>query len=217
MREHLNAIPPTEVTEVSTETIRREDYGSGLVWLAGIIDGEGSICASLGASQPAKARGGVPKRSLGLRLVIKNTSTELIDKAAAVLREYGVMFSLYYNKPCATAREALQLSVSGRGMIKKAINLLLPYLVAKREQAQQMLYIIQHREILEILPKSQWAGKLENDPTLRRMVQRLRDLNAYRANLLEYHRQTGSAVTPVKPSTTTRLTALSPEQCSRMI
>lgn len=106
-------------------------------YLAGLLDGEG--CISVGT--PAG------KRGAGFNTVctITNTNAKLVDFLVEklILLEIPCHVQWYSHK--ANARPYAQLSIRRQGGIKKFLSLVLPYLVAKRQQAELMLELVESR------------------------------------------------------------------------
>jgi hypothetical protein len=98
-------------------------------WFAGIIDGEGCISIF--------KRGTVFTPSVK----IANTNELLINKCKQVLEEAGIEYYIRYSDrgDRKNAKPAWELSMEARPRVIATLNLILPYLVSKREQAKLVL------------------------------------------------------------------------------
>lgn len=98
-------------------------------WLAGIIDGEGCITIV------KRGNNFVPS------VKIANTNELLINKCKEVLSEAGVSFNIRYSDrgERKNAKPAWELAMESRPRVVAALELILPYLVSKKEQASLVL------------------------------------------------------------------------------
>lgn len=217
MCENLSLDSPTQVVKMGeVETTRREDLGEDLAWLAGFIDGEG--CFYLGFNTAMDRE--VPRKTLRTLLLIGNTAIEPMVRVTEILTRIGVGFTM-----CLTAEtrnpkwsRAMQLKVCGQRRVFKLCQAIEPYLTCKREQARQMMAAIEYRwKLAEEGSKNNGNVALIHDPILEAMSKRMKELNAFRPDLTAYSRQAGEVIRAKKPSTTTRLAALTEEQARQMI
>lgn len=121
---------------MSEEKISREEAA----WLAGIIDGEGSICINYN-----KAR-----RCNVLRLTVGNTNPFMIQKIGDIWTKLGAKFYYSLKKPGLLGgrlghKEALDISIIGLGSLKKVLLEVRPYLTAKLPQANLALEFLEWR------------------------------------------------------------------------
>jgi hypothetical protein len=198
------------------ETIRREDLGKDLAWLAGFIDGEG--CFYLGFNS-AKDRE-VPRRTLRTLVLVGNTAIEPMIRITQILSKIGVGFTMCLNREPSNPKwsRAMQLKVCGQRRVYKLCKALEPHLTCKQEQARQMMAAIEYRwKLAESVGSNNRNLSLIEDPVLGVMSKRMKELNAYRPDLTAYSRQAGEVIRAKKPSTTTRLAALTEQQVSQMI
>lgn len=127
-----------------------------LCWLAGIIDGEGSL--SLIARQGLKnkirhSNGGI--KTYFPRVSIGNTDMEMIKEVSEILCDNDVKF--YYqlrnkNKNFPNAKQMVYIQIEGYRSVKKIIELISPLLKTgqKTRQAKKILEYIEFRlSILE--------------------------------------------------------------------
>lgn len=95
-----------------------------LGWLSGIIDGEGCFTMSKGSKGAW---------NVGFKLV--NTSATLIEKFAEVLTKLGIKYHIYNAFRSGNQRPAKRLEVNGPEKLKHMLDILLPYIEDKYEQA----------------------------------------------------------------------------------
>lgn len=106
-----------------------------LGWLVGLIEGEGCITLN---------RSGVTKTNFGTKispyLSITNTNDKLMQKAVEVIKSLGLPFHLTMRKG------VIRIEIWGQGRVKKWLEMISPYLVGKRDQADLILKFIALRE-----------------------------------------------------------------------
>lgn len=123
-----------------------------LAWLAGIIDGEGSISAQ--ARKPRtvvsiKGKSYQSRGQLDTFISIANTNADLIAEARKIIEDMGVGVNVSYHaslrlrtlkqKPC------WYISVHGFKRVGEVLSQVRPYLVSKKAQADLLLEMIRHR------------------------------------------------------------------------
>lgn len=127
---------------VQVRSISRE---VDLAWLAGIIDGEGNLQATVQMKKcgPNKAAYFQPK------LRITNTDVRMIRKVSEIYVAEGIVFfyslnkvSRYKNKK-PTWRDQLEITVSAKIDIERLLRLVMPYLVNKQRYAELFLQAIE--------------------------------------------------------------------------
>jgi len=153
-----------EVKMPMDEIIRREVE---IAWLAGIIDGEGTIDVALRKHYNPKITNPNAK-CLEIQLTIVNTDHAIIERAEAILRKSNIKPIVYWlkrsknNKKC---RDLGVIRITGFTKLKKAVILVLPYLVGfKKEQCSETLSLIDFRQSL---PRTNGNGTLKHDGTRR--------------------------------------------------
>lgn len=105
-----------------------------LIWFAGIVDGEGSICAFYNST------GGYVRPSPSVGFNITNTNVDLLCACQDVIesitdwRPKAYISRWHANQK--SRRELFKLSVRCHGRIKSILAAILPYLIAKRKQAE---------------------------------------------------------------------------------
>lgn len=98
-------------------------------WLAGIIDGEGCI------SLFRRSTYYVPS------VKIANTNEKLINRCKEILEEVGIEYYIRYSDrgERKNAKPAWELVLESRPRVVAVLELILPYLVSKDEQAKLVL------------------------------------------------------------------------------
>lgn len=124
-------------------TGRQSAGNEGLAWLAGFLDGEGTICL---ASRPTNA--GV--RYLPL-VTITNTHHETIERIAEIFTENGVAFHVvpYSSKKYKRAKRIYTIHIAGMQRVTRVLDLITPFLFTKRKQAEVVHGFIQYRLSLD--------------------------------------------------------------------
>lgn len=217
MCENLSLNSPTQVVKMGeVETTRREDLGNDLAWLAGFIDGEGCFYLGFNVAEDRD----VPRKTLRTLVLVGNTAIEPMIRMTEILTRIGVRFTLCLggeNKNPKWSR-AMHLKVCGQRRVYKLCQAIEPYLTCKREQAKQMMSAVEYRwKLASEVGSNNGNTSLIGDPILEVMSKRMKELNAYRPDLTAYSRQAGEVIRAKKPSTTTRLAALTEEQVRQMI
>lgn len=124
---------------------------SELGWLAGIIDGEGTIVLFLGVGKNGKLRNVSPQ------IVIGNTEHVMIEKCADIMQKLGVgahISSREPKRPCgvegskvkSTYKTLHVISVVGYSRSQKLLQAIVPYLITgKKERGEMILRFIEQR------------------------------------------------------------------------
>ena len=111
-----------------------------LCWLGGIIDGEG--CITAGAGHTKTGHGKIYKHRRYIPLIsIVNTDEKLINEAIKILDEVGIGRWVNYRtatKGHPTWKPKWEIMITGMKRCAKAANILLPYLIAKRDRLQAL-------------------------------------------------------------------------------
>lgn len=169
------------------ETISREQ----LAWLAGILDGEGSL--EIGwTNQYNKDKTRVPSKMMYCRIKVGNNDVFMIREISRIFKGIGVGFSFRTTKRKDRQYWTLEIKTQGKGNCKKVLYAVHPYLITKIQQADKMLEIIAYRESVGYGGfRAKYSSNyipLDHNVHLIRMIQELRDLKKPQ----------------VEPSTTTR-------------
>jgi intein/homing endonuclease len=105
-----------------------------LGWLSGIIDGEGCFSMSPGSKG---------SYNVGIKLV--NTNKIIIEKICEILRKLGLAFHIYDSTRSSNQRPAKRVEINGVMRVEKALKILLPYIVAKHEEATVLFEYVTKR------------------------------------------------------------------------
>jgi hypothetical protein len=118
------------------ETISREEVAD-MAWLAGILDGEGTMHLGLEIGSHGYLR---PYAIVS----VVNSNPYIIQRVSQIWERINVKFSynLQKRKP---RRDYLTIKTTGLGSAQKVLVATLPYLSAKREQALCLLVYIEWR------------------------------------------------------------------------
>jgi hypothetical protein len=108
-------------------------------YIAGVLDGEGHIRLRLSQGK----NGG---RSISPIMLIANTNLELLNKCRKILG-VGVIKKTNPSKKTAVRKQCYQLRILGIAKIKTILEILLPELTVKREQAKLILVFCKSRAI----------------------------------------------------------------------
>jgi len=162
------------------EQISREQIG----WLAGIIDGEGCIVAGWrvykAESDSGKYKHHVGRVNLYMWLTISNSDVYLLKRVSEIYKKIpgvGFCYTTAKYKLKGEGRWVINLNTTGKGSTKKVLELVLPYLTAKKSQAETMLELIDYRQSMGYLGKSfKDRPKLQDDPCLQLYIERLHRL-----------------------------------------
>ena len=198
------------------ETIRREGLELDVAWLAGFLDGEASfrLCFEKQSQDDPNIR-------LKCAITVENTAIEPMVRMGQVLKELGFGFTYHWRKGKGLQnekwRDTIRIKVSGQETLRKLCRILEPHLTCKREQAKQIIYAVDYRKGLSTSQHSQFVPAIADDPILKAMVQRVKQMIHFRPELGEYSRVRGGYLSAKKPSTTTRLAALSADEIRQMI
>jgi intein/homing endonuclease len=109
--------------KVMVEQISREEAA----WLAGIIEGEGSLMI-------ARHKLTHDKVTFRSAISVTNTNAILIQEVSRIWFKLGCKF--YYQLKKTTSGFALGIVVVGKGSTDKVLNLILPYLKTKIDLAE---------------------------------------------------------------------------------
>lgn len=109
-----------------------------LAYLAGIIDGEGTLTVTHWDRKRRGKKKGIIKY-LTPRLTISNTSMILMNESRRILEEIccvNVSKSNHVKKQKKHYKQCYQFAVSGKPNILKVVNLILPYLKVKKKHGE---------------------------------------------------------------------------------
>jgi hypothetical protein len=144
-------IPKCENTQM--ETISRVE----LAWLAGIIDGEGYIVLTwMNQKEVKKAR-------MRTEIGVSNTDMRMVARISEISHKANIKFYYTLKNPSKrnSKKYAITISILGFRSCKKFLELVLPYLVCKKDQAETMLEYITYRISLFKYPNGN--GQLDSN------------------------------------------------------
>ena len=124
-------LPKCDNVEVGS--ISREEIVDR-AWLAGIIDGEGTIILG----NPMTGR-------MTVQVRVENTDPYMIQRISQIWERHNIKFSLGFQRR-PPKRDTLAINSTGYGSVKKALELVLPYLTTKYKQAVCLLRFIDYRQ-----------------------------------------------------------------------
>lgn len=162
-------------------TLAVTDFEIG--WLAGIVDGEGTVAFSV---YPRQERGKILQEvRVKPQVIITNTDKALVERAADIFKRCQVgthiEHRIQHGRGFATTKSYRPLFVAnacGFKRTKAALELLTPYLVSKQHKANLVLrYIAQREQKLSI----QWPGRSRPCPVDAEDLRLIRDILLYSA------------------------------------
>lgn len=157
------------------ETISREQ----LAWLAGILDGEGSLECGW-TNQYNKDKSKIPSKMMYCRIKIGNNDVFMIREISRIFKGLAVGFSFRTTKRSDRKYWTLEIKTQGKGNCRKVLNAVYPYLITKVQQADKMLEIIAYRESVGYggfrAKYNPNYKPLDQDEILIRLIQELKDL-----------------------------------------
>jgi len=102
-----------------------------LGWLAGIVDGEGTISAYWEKKKGYKS----PSRYLQVYIGVSNTDNKITEKCKKITKAGGI----YYHKTHHEKNKDWSRWEARGGNACKIVELILPYLISKKSQAKNLL------------------------------------------------------------------------------
>jgi hypothetical protein len=136
-----------------------------IAWMAGFIDGDGSLCMTRTNAGKFKADG-APVGGFVPRLTICNTDWSTLDELKAIADSLSLPYHVYedmtyYKKPHkSTHNPRWHWSVQGMKRMSRWLPVLIPYLKTKRRQAELLLEYSVSR-----------AAKMKNSPLSERELE----------------------------------------------
>lgn len=119
------------------ESISRDQ---DICWLAGVIDGEGSIGFLRNGTRAKQGNGCVGQA----RVYVRNTCPYLIQKVSRIFVTLGLSFYYTFEKSYMrpsgnSTKDSLKICCSGSTSIRNLLQAILPHLTTKRREAELML------------------------------------------------------------------------------
>ena len=115
-----------------------------LAWLAGIVDGEGSIGMYISTKLDKVSGKRVRKQLIGFAN-ITNCDARLIKEASTILTAYGVKHRLQYMKPRGNRKACWYIQINSLKAVLSFLDVVTPFLVSKKERAELVQAMIRHR------------------------------------------------------------------------
>lgn len=111
-----------------------------IAFVAGLIEGEGTITISVLHNK--SSRNGIRIRPM---IVINNTSKELIDFTMDLLHSLDCAAYVYWRMQKSSPAKIAAIQIIGYWRIKRFLDLILPWLISKKQQAQLVLSLCNRR------------------------------------------------------------------------
>lgn len=134
-----------EIPKCENSQVRSISREGDIAWLAGIVDGEGNLQATV----QEKPCGSIKRPYFEPKLRITNTDVRMIKKISEIYVSEGLVFfyamnhvSRYKNR-LPTWKDQLEITISSKNSISKALKILIPYMVNKRKYAEIMLETVE--------------------------------------------------------------------------
>ena len=123
-----------------------------LAWLAGIWDGEGSFVIEKNG-----------KNFLSGRISLTNSSTEMISEVTKIFDSFEISGHLWLeDKKINKHKKCYHLTINKIIDVKKATELMLPFLIAKRAQAEILIRFLSSRMKYKKIPiRNKTNGRIE--------------------------------------------------------
>ena len=116
-----------------------------LAWLAGLLDGEGTI--NISRKPTGKRKDGSIVCNYWVFVQFVNTNEEVMTKVIDLQTRLGAKPYVWHKPPAKTThRAAIQTCVQNMGKAEKILRPILPYLVGKKRHAELVLSFIEERK-----------------------------------------------------------------------
>jgi hypothetical protein len=137
-----------------------------LAWLAGIIDGEGCFCIFTNNNRSNRAI----NPSISANLTITNSNCLLLNRCREILDAFEIKY-LYHDPKNGhqRGRKVMRIKIKNYSSLKRIIELTLPFLVGKVEQAKL---------VLEFVSLAGERGKLRYDERAK-LMSKVKELNQH--------------------------------------
>jgi hypothetical protein len=165
-------------------TIPREVSSEDVGWLAGIIDGEGSITFQ----KPIKPqKSGLKKIVYGIHIV--NTCEPMIDKCVSILNAFEdgtgkpleKKDKIYRVQAFKSNKPSYQLTVRKYSTLRNVLEKITPHLTEKRIKAEKLLNFVRKRKLNTRLSEEAAKEFLEFTPVENERVTPEKDEATFRA------------------------------------
>lgn len=152
-----------EIPQRKNAQVRSISREVDLAWLAGILDGEGSLSVDL---KMTKGR-----NYLCPKVRIYNTDVRMIQKSARIYAEMGVVFFYNVNKRRKDHyKNQIGICVTSQGSCLKLLQAVKPYLANKAEIAQAIIAVI---EFVKSLPRAgaTWSNDYADKDEFKKLME----------------------------------------------
>lgn len=168
----------------SIESISRKD--TDLSWLGAIIDGEGCVYAGF--------RNIEADNNLTLRVTIYNTHPLIIRRVTEILCRLEVGFYISSPGNPGKSKPGVCVVVGGKQRVKKLLELVIPYLFAKRERAKLAIQLVDYRESLALQDGKDKSCKfhgrsLQGEPRIKELIEMLREETHNYPSVINFSRE----------------------------
>jgi len=141
-----------------------------LAYLAGLIDGEGTVTVQTTSAFRPKLRR--VERTFVWKIDVSNTNAAITNEVVSILDELGIgYFFGKYNMKNPKHKPVTKVIVNGRPRVIKVLNAVLPWLVGKLPQAELLLRMADRRQRLP------YHSRPFDDPELVAGLKEMRILN----------------------------------------
>lgn len=127
---------------IQVRTISRKDEETDAAWLAGIIDGEGSLLLAKRCGTAAKT-----SKTFRVRFVVGSCDVLMIRKIKQIFDYHGIKYHIgFIFKRKALHNNDCRITCETYCGLKRILKLVIPYLTTKKEKALFLLSYIEYRE-----------------------------------------------------------------------
>ena len=176
---------------MNTKSISRKDSLIAAVWLAGAIDGEGSIRACF-VKRSNRLRG---NPMLKVEVSVSNTDPTFVRRVTECLKIIEVKFCVQVFKRSQKGwKHGATVSVDGKGRVSKLLRFIKPFLANKKLQAELINELIEYREHLAKFVKGRngahYGGmSLEDDKTIAWYINAIKESKRNFPSVLDFSRK----------------------------
>ena len=164
-----------------------------LSWLAGLWDGEGSICLFNAKSQYNNKPKIVPA------IIVTNCDSNIINEVLKIVDDLGTSLFVFEREGNEKHKASFQLTSRSFSNVKIILTAISPYLIGKKSQAEMVLrYINKRQRLAEEQGKKNYLG-FDNDDW--EMLSEVKRLNRRGPEPSETKDLTASADDIVQPTT----------------
>lgn len=126
-----------QMVTIDNQPQKRED---DLKWLGGIIDGEGSVTATIGHTKTSKGHIAKNRRYTPL-ISIVNTDPLLVQEIERIFKSFEIPYYVYsrVSKKNPTWKRKWEFMINGMKRCRRAIDILEPYIRGEKKLRMQAL------------------------------------------------------------------------------